>query len=207
MSSSLNLCFSWVWFPAHEFKSQSEGNSFHWWPRWDSDKLRKFLELGFGPKEAHETPWTRYTGEDALQSPANFWLVSQPHMPMGIQQSADPEQNCYSSWLWGFSPTFLNPCSCLLFFPPPYFVNPRRPPRCIFTFTPFLLILISADSLFPTYSQTNSHSLWTPLWMSSMIFLCDKLWELTPLWKTILEGIASKIISANLGQNVCWILI
>ena len=93
------------------------------------------------------------------------------------------------------------------FFPPPYFVNPRRPPRCIFTFTPFLLILISADSLFPTYSQTNSHSLWTPLWMSSMIFLCDKLWELTPLWKTILEGIASKIISANLGQNVCWILI
>ena len=104
-----------------------------------------------------------------------FLTGESPHMPMGIQQPVDPEQNCYSSWLCGFSPTFLNSCSFLLF-SPLYFVNPRRRPRCTFTFMPFLLIVISADSLFPTYSQTNSHSLWTPLWMSSMPFLCDKLW-------------------------------
>lgn len=77
MASSPNLCFSWVWFPAHEFKSQSEGSSFLWWPKWDSDKLGKCLELGLGPKEAHGTPWTRYTGEDSCNHlPIFDWWVN-----------------------------------------------------------------------------------------------------------------------------------
>ena len=77
MASSPNLCFSWVWFPAHELKSQSKGNSFLWWPKWDSDKLGKCLELGLGPKEVHGTPWTRYTGEDSCNHlPIFDWWVT-----------------------------------------------------------------------------------------------------------------------------------
>ena len=130
-------------------------------------------------------------------NPICLWASNSQQIQNRIVTLLDSEVFLLHSWI------LVHAC---FFFSPLYLVNPRRPPRCIFTFTPFLLILISADSLFPTYSQTNSHSLWTPLWMSSMPFLCDKLWELTPLLKTIFEGIASKIMSANLGQIVCWIL-
>ena len=131
--------------------------------------------------------------------PAHFWLVGQPCMLMHIQQQVqDRTINLCTLWFWVFAPTFLITPALFL-----SFVNPRTPvwpPRWTSYFTPLCLILTSVDTLFPACSQSNSHSSWTPLGITSVLFPFSNFSGTNTWLENTSEGIASKIIRAILDQ-------
>ena len=115
-------------------------------------------ELGLGPTEAHGTPQTRHTGEDALLLSAHFWLAGQPRVLMHIQpQVQDRTVNLYTLLLDSevfllHSCILIHSCSISFFL----LLTPEdlcdHQGVLFIAFTPFPLTLTNADPLSPTYS-------------------------------------------------------